>query len=99
MTTTEMPAVSECTVAECSYNDHGCHAFAITVNGANGEADCGTFIQLTAKGGLPRIVSQVGACTREDCVHNSSLECTASEVRVGPGDGGHAANCLTYHPR
>ncbi|MGB3439082.1 MAG: DUF1540 domain-containing protein [Actinophytocola sp.] len=99
MTTTEMPAVSECTVSACSYNDHGCHAFAITVSGSNGAADCGTFIPLTAKGGLPRISSQVGACTRSDCTHNVMLECTASAVRVGPGQGDHAANCLTYSPR
>jgi hypothetical protein len=99
MTTTEMPAVSECTVTACSYNDHeGCHAFAITVSGSNGSADCGTFIPLSAKGGLPKIVSQVGACTRADCTHNKDLECTASAVRVGPGQGDHAANCLTYSP-
>ena len=100
MTTTEMPAVSECTVTSCSYNDHaGCHAFAITVSGSNGAADCGTFIPLSAKGGLPKFVSQVGACTRADCAHNANLECTASAVRVGPGEGDHAANCLTYDPR
>lgn len=100
MTTTEMPAVSECTVTACSYNNHeGCHAFAITVSGSNGAADCGTFIPLSAKGGLPRVMSQVGACTRADCAHNVNLECTASAVRVGPGEGDHAANCLTYTAR
>jgi hypothetical protein len=31
-----------------------CHAFAITVNGADGSADCGTFIPLPRKGGLGR---------------------------------------------
>ena len=73
MTTTEMPAVSECTVTACSYNNHeGCHAFAITVSGSNGAADC---------------------------AHNVNLECTASAVRVGPGQGDHAANCLTYSAR
>ncbi|GAA3990764.1 DUF1540 domain-containing protein [Allokutzneria multivorans] len=96
MTTTEMPAVSECTVTSCSYNDHGCHAFAITVDGRNGTADCATFVPLTAKGGLPAAVSQVGACKRADCVHNEHLECTASDVRVGMGEGDHAATCLTY---
>ncbi|MBB5960095.1 hypothetical protein FHS29_006718 [Saccharothrix tamanrassetensis] len=99
MTTTEMPAVTECTVAGCSYNTHdGCHAYAITVSGVNGAADCGTFIPLSRKGGLPKVVTQVGACSRTDCVFNSSLECSAADVRVGPGTGGHAANCLTYTP-
>lgn len=96
MTTTEMPAVSECTVSACSYNDHGCHAYAITVGGTNGAADCTTFVPLNAKGGLPRVVPQVGACSRADCTHNTNLECTASAVKVGMGSGDHAANCLTY---
>jgi hypothetical protein len=97
MTTTEMPPVSECTVSACSYNDHsGCHAFAITVGGNNGAADCATFVPLTAKGGLPRVVPQVGACSRADCVHNSELECTAADIKVGMGGGEHTANCLTY---
>lgn len=94
--TMEMPAVSECTVEGCSYNHDGCHAFAITVSGANGSADCGTFVPLDAKGGLTKVVAQVGACSRTDCVHNTDLECSADAVRVGPGTGGHAANCLTY---
>ncbi|MFC6087844.1 DUF1540 domain-containing protein [Saccharothrix lopnurensis] len=97
MTTTEMPAVNECTVTGCSYNHDGCHAFAITVSGENGAADCATFIPLARKGGLPRAVAQVGACSRGDCVHNRELECTApGGVRVAPGEGGHDANCLTY---
>ncbi|KGM13689.1 DUF1540 domain-containing protein [Cellulomonas bogoriensis] len=93
---TVMPAVSECTVSGCSYNHDGCHAFAITVSGTNGTADCGTFIPLNTKGGLDRVVGQVGACTRADCAHNESLECTAAEIRVGSGPGDHAANCLTF---
>ena len=66
------------------------------MSGANGAADCGTFIPLARKGGLEKVVAQVGACTRTDCIHNTDLECTASAVRVGPGQGDHAANCLTY---
>jgi hypothetical protein len=94
MTTTEMPAVSE---SACSYNhDHDCHAYAITVGGRNGSADCATFVPLDARGGLPRVVPQVGACSRADCVHNRDLECSASEVKVGMGMGDHSANCLTY---
>ena len=98
MATLEMPAVSECTVAGCSYNHDGCHAFAITVSGHDGSADCGTFIPLGAKGGLDKVVAQVGACQRLDCVHNTDLECTAPSVRVGAGTapGASAAGCLTY---
>ena len=49
----EMPPIVECTVAGCSYNDHSnCHAIAITVGGRNGDAECATFIPLSAKGGL-----------------------------------------------
>ncbi|MCG8920737.1 DUF1540 domain-containing protein [Actinokineospora sp. PR83] len=96
MTTTEMPAVNECTVTGCSYNHDGCHAFAITVGGSNGAADCGTFVPLARKGGLDKVVAQVGACSRADCKFNANLECTASGVRVGPGKGTHDANCLTY---
>ncbi|RZQ65951.1 DUF1540 domain-containing protein [Amycolatopsis suaedae] len=99
MTTMEnpaVPAVHECTVSGCSYNHDGCHAFAITVRGDNGAADCGTFVPLNTKGGLEKVVAKVGACSRTDCVHNASLECTAQGVRIGPGSGDHAANCLTY---
>ena len=96
MATLEMPAVTECTVAGCSYNHDGCHAYAITVGGGNGTADCGTFIPLGVKGGLDKVVAQVGACSRTDCTFNKDLECTAPSVRVGPG--GHDASCLTYTP-
>ncbi len=92
--TTVMPPVSECTVAGCSYNDHGCHAFAITVSGTDGHADCGTFIPLTIRGGLPRAEAQVGACSRTDCVHNDALECRADAIRVGVDQD--TASCLTY---
>lgn len=96
MASTSMPVVDECTVAGCSYNHDGCHAFAITVGGSNGSADCGTFVPLRTKGGLDKVVAQVGACSRADCMHNSELECTATGVRIGPGAEASAANCLTY---
>ncbi|MFC4128232.1 DUF1540 domain-containing protein [Nocardia rhizosphaerae] len=99
MTTTEMPHVSECTVNNCSYNHDGCHAYAINVAGHNGSADCGTFVPLSMRGGLDTVTSMVGACQRADCTHNRDLECTASEIRVGPGSAEHAARCLTYTPR
>lgn len=96
-----MPAVSECTATGCSYNHDGCHAFAITVAGRDGSADCGTFIPLSAKGGLDTVLAQVGACQRTDCRHNADLECAAPSVRVGggaAGGAGAAASCLTYSP-
>ncbi len=100
MATLEMPAVSECTVAGCSYNHDGCHAFAITVSGDTGSADCGTFIPLGTKGGLDKVVAQVGACQRTDCSFNAELECTASSIRVGAGArGADTAACLTFAGR
>jgi hypothetical protein len=94
----EMPAVAECTVTGCSYNDHsGCHAYAVTIGGSNGDAECATFVPLQAKGGLPMVTSKVGACQRADCVHNESLECTAESIRVGGGSD--TADCLTFSAR
>ncbi|WP_127783333.1 DUF1540 domain-containing protein [Rhodococcus sp. X156] len=98
MATLEMPQVADCTVSSCSYNEHGCHAFAINVHGQNGTADCGTFIPLTTKGGLPRAQAQVGACQRVDCTHNTNLECSADAVRIGAEGGADMASCLTYEP-
>lgn len=90
----EMPRVSECTIKGCSYNHDGCHASAITIND---DASCATFIPLSAKGGLARVVASVGACQRAECKFNESLECTAPAVRIGAG-GTHEADCLTYEP-
>ena len=96
MSTLEMPAVSECTVAGCSYNHDGCHAFAITISSAGKDAQCATFIPLSSKGGLTSVHGSIGACQRADCVHNESLECGASSVRIG--QGADTADCLTYQP-
>ena len=93
---TTMPAVRECTVTSCAYNDGGCRAFAITVRAEH--AACGTFISLATKGGIGGAVAQVGACSRTDCRHNADLECTADAVAVGAGADGIAANCRTYEP-
>ena len=99
MTLDELPAVSECSVAGCSYNDHShCHAAAVTIGGSVGDAECATFIPLGAKGGLDKVVTHVGACQRSECVHNESLECTAASVRIGAGSTDDA-DCLTYDPR
>ena len=97
MSVTEMPPVSECSVEGCSYNHDGCHAFAITITGHDGSAECGTFIPLSTKGGLDRVLAQVGACQRTDCQHNQDLECRAPAIRVGAGQD--LADCLTFTPR
>ena len=97
MATAQLPAVSECTVSGCSYNHDGCHAFAITVGGGNGSAECGTFIGLDSKGGLSSVVARVGACQRLDCSHNTGLECSAPSIRVGAGHD--LADCLTFSAR
>lgn len=95
MTVVDMPRVSECTVSGCSYNDHdGCHAFAVTVGQ---DTNCATFIPLDVKGGLSKVVSQVGACQRTTCIHNEGLECAATSVRMGAG--AEAATCLSYEER
>lgn len=91
MTVIDMPRVSECSVTGCSYNHDGCHAFAVTVGD---DANCATFIPLDTKGGLSKVVTQVGACQRTSCIFNTDLECTAASVRMGAGDD--AANCLSY---
>ena len=47
MTLDELPAVAECSVSGCSYNDHShCHAAAVTIGGSVGDAECATFIPL-----------------------------------------------------
>ena len=97
MTLDDLPAVSECSVAGCSYNDHShCHAAAVTIGGSIGDAECATFIPLGTKGGLDKVVTHVGACKRGECFHNTALECPAASVRIGPG--ADAADCLPYAP-
>lgn len=96
MTLDELPAVSECSVSGCSYNDHShCHAAAVTIAGAVGDAECATFIPLGTRGGLDKVITHVGACQRSECIHNDSLECTAASVRIGAGSTDDA-DCLTY---
>lgn len=91
----DMPQVQECSVASCSYNaEAGCHAAAITIGGDH--AHCGTFVEISFRGGSDRI-GLVGACHRSECRYNDKLECTASSVRIGAGDD--VADCLTYEAR
>ena len=89
----DLPQVTQCSVDGCSYNHDGCHAAAVTIGGERSHASCATFIPLDHKGGLARVESHVGACQREECVHNESLECSAPSIHVGGATG---AECLTY---
>jgi hypothetical protein len=89
----EMPHVTDCSATSCAYNHDGCHAFAVTIDTS---AACGTFMNLNEKGGLD-VVAQVGACQRQDCVHNEALECRAPSITVGAT--GDQADCLSYQAR
>ena len=87
--------VSDCTVVNCSFNDHSqCGAAGITIGGGEDHASCATFIDTGIHGGLPKVLATVGACQRAECVHNNHLMCGAPEVHVGPGADN--ADCLTY---
>jgi hypothetical protein len=94
-TASSLPQVQECSVGACSYNaDSSCRAGAITIGGDH--AHCGTFVQISFRGGMDR-GGQVGACHRSECRFNDKLECTAASVRVGAG--ADVADCLTYEAR
>ena len=90
--------VTDCTVNNCSFNDHShCGAAGITIGGGEDHASCATFIDTGIHGGLPKVLATVGACQRSECVHNNQLMCGAPEVHVGPGADN--ADCLTYEHR
>ncbi len=89
---TELPTVSSCSATGCGYNHDGCHAPAITV-GTSGTG-CSTFLPLSIDGGLPKVISHVGACQRTECGHNDHAVCVADTVRIGSGGG--TAHCETY---
>lgn len=92
-----MTDVSQCTVTECSFNQDGCSASAVTITGSPDHAQCGTFISIDARGGLPVASAHVGACQRVECTHNTDLLCTAESVTIGAGRD--TADCLTYAAR
>ena len=92
MTTMQLPIISTCSVEGCSYNhDHDCHAGAITVTDGT---SCGTFVSNGSHDAGAAAHGQVGACHRNDCIHNDKLECSASSVNIGAGDD--PADCLTF---
>lgn len=87
--------VADGTVANCSFNDHAqCNAVGITVAGRDDHAACATFIDTGTHGGLPKVLADVGACQRSECVHNDHLMCQAPAAHIGPGADN--ADCLTY---
>lgn len=89
------PPVADCTVENCSFNDHShCNAAGITIGGSEDHASCATFVDIGQSGGLPKVIAEVGACQRAECAFNDHLQCTAAEVHVGPGADN--ADCLTY---
>ena len=92
MTTIDLPLVQDCSVSECSYNNNGCAAGAVTIGYGR---TCSTFVPLSIRGGLERKSPVVGACQKADCSFNTDLECTASAIRVGST----SADCLTYQAR
>jgi hypothetical protein len=96
MTSTQsLPSVQGCSATSCSYNeDSACHAAAITIAGDT--AKCGTFVEISFRGGVDRN-GVVGACHRSECKFNDKLECTASSVQIGSGKD--VADCLTYEAR
>jgi hypothetical protein len=96
--TLHVTEVSTCTVDKCAFNhEHECNAYAITVSGGADHASCGTFIDTSSLGGLPKVLAHVGACQRGECVHNDHLMCNAHDVRIGPG--ADEADRLSYEHR
>ena len=49
MTTIDLPLVQDCSVSECSYNNNGCAAGAVTIGYGR---TCATFVPLSVRGGL-----------------------------------------------
>ncbi|MEJ6019974.1 DUF1540 domain-containing protein [Corynebacterium sp. H113] len=87
MTTT----VSACTASDCSFNNGGCTALAITIIDTKAPT-CGTFVNLDARGKAGDADSKVAVCHRLDCVHNSELTCSNETVEITGAD----AQCANY---
>ena len=93
----KMAPITDCEVQECSYNmNKRCHTLAITI-GDSGCPCCDTFIKAPKKGGDADTIGGVGACRSESCMHNESLECTASGIMVDMHSG--HADCRTFAMR
>ena len=88
--------VIECNATECAYNKNmECHTIAITVGSV--EPSCDTFVANNKHGGIKDITGGVGACRKDDCMFNESLECSAQGIKVHAH--GHHADCTTYQRR
>jgi len=93
----EMPIVSECDVTDCSYNRDGmCHAMAITI-GDSINPMCDTYCTSSSMGLDTSCLAGVGACKTTSCMHNTGLECSASEICVGFNND--EIDCLTFESR
>ncbi|WP_298267301.1 DUF1540 domain-containing protein [Geobacter sp.] len=93
-----MTTITECDVTDCAYNKHNsCHTLAITVGGPEACPSCDTYVVSRETGGIPDTRGGVGACKVASCMHNESLECSASRVTIGWHEG--HADCKTFHSR
>jgi hypothetical protein len=91
--TINMPAVSECVIAECAYNlSMSCHAIAITI-GDGDRPMCDTFFKSPKHGGI-KDTAGVGACKVSACRHNTDFECSSDSIRVGIEK--NLGKCLTF---
>ena len=53
--------VAQCSVSNCSFNDHThCGAAGITIGGNADHGECATFIDTGVRGGLPGILASMG---------------------------------------
>lgn len=95
--TIQLPAVTECTIAECSYNmENKCHAKAITIGDGN-IPSCDTLFRGSQTIHTKNIQAGVGACKVSSCSFNDDLECSADSITVGLLKD--KVNCLTYTMR
>jgi len=93
-----MTRITECDVTDCAYNKHNsCHTLAITVGGPEACPQCDTFVTSAKPGGVLDMKAGVGACKVSSCMHNDSLECNASSIKVGR----HMdhPDCKTFHAK
>lgn len=93
----DMPLVSRCNIANCSYNrDNVCHAKAITVGDGRSPL-CDTVFYGTEIIHAVNLQAGVGACKVSACRFNNDLECGASDVSIGAQ--GNNAVCMTFAQR
>jgi hypothetical protein len=92
----KMTSVLGCSVNACAFNEMGrCHAMAVTIGGP--EPCCDTFMDSSAKGGVPEMTATVGACKVANCMFNDMMQCSADNIAVAPLVC--TADCLKYKSR